>query len=214
MAFSPLEKASFPPDVVLFVGVPAQISRVIFLNAFKMGEIETVHNENSFEPAQFLVENVELLPKGRVLDLAMGSGRNAIYLAKVGFEVAGVDISPEAVSSALESAEKAGIVIKAKVSDLEKDFHIKAEAYEVIICFNYLQRSLIPEMKNGLQRGGMIVYETYIVDQAQFGKPKNPDYLLEHNELLDMFREFRCLRYREGIFEGPNAIASIIAQKI
>ena len=52
-------------------------------------------HENSFEPAQFLVQNVELLPKGRVLDVAMGSGRNAIYLAGLGFDVEGVDISPE-----------------------------------------------------------------------------------------------------------------------
>ena len=173
----------------------------------------THFNENSFEPAQFLVENTELLPKGRALDLAMGKGRNAVYLAKVGFEVEGVDISPEAVSAALESAEEAGVMVKAQVADLEKDFHIKEDAYDVIICFNYLQRSRIPEMKNGLRRGGMIVYETYIIDQAQFGKPKNPDYLLKHNELLDMFREFRCLRYQEGIFEGQRAIASIIAQR-
>jgi len=52
-------------------------------------------HENGFDPAQFLVENVELLPKGRVLDVAMGSGRNAIYLARLGFEVEGVDMSPE-----------------------------------------------------------------------------------------------------------------------
>ncbi len=74
--------------------------------------------------------------------------------------------------------------MKAQVADLEKDFHIKVEAYGVIICFNYLQRSLITEMKNGLRRGGMIVYETYIPDQTQFGKPKNPDYLLKLDELL------------------------------
>ena len=42
---------------------------------------------NDLEPAQFLVENIELLPKGRVLDVAMGGGRNAIYLAKMGFVV-------------------------------------------------------------------------------------------------------------------------------
>jgi tellurite methyltransferase len=170
--------------------------------------------ENRFEPAQFLLENIELLPKGRVLDVAMGNGRNAVCLAKVGFEVEGVDISPEAVNAALESAEKSGVVIRAQVADLEKGFHIEAEAYDVIICFNYLQRSLIPRMKNGLRRGGMIVYETYILEQAQFGKPTNTDYLLKHNELLDMFRELRCLRYREGIFEGPRAIAGIIAQKV
>ena len=59
-----------------------------------------------------------------------------------------------------------------------------------------------------------MVYETFIIDQAKFGKPKNPDYLLKHNELLEMFGEFRCLRYREGFFEGSIAIASIIAQKV
>jgi tellurite methyltransferase len=59
----------------------------------------------------------------------------------------------------------------------------------------------------------MVVYETFIVDQAQFGKPKNLDYLLRHNEVLHMFRDFRCLRYREGIVEGRKAVASIIAER-
>jgi hypothetical protein len=60
----------------------------------------------------------------------------------------------------------------------------------------------------------MVVYETFTVDQLQFGRPRNPDYLLQHNELLDMFREFRCLRYREGVVENTRAIASILAQRI
>ena len=169
-------------------------------------------HENNIEPAQFLVENVELLPKGRVLDVAMGNGRNSRYLARLGFNVEGVDISTEAVSTALRLAQKTDVNINARVVDLEK-YCIGKEAYEVIICFNYLQRSLIPQIKVGLVKGGMVVYETFIVDQAQFGKPKNSDYLLRHNELLYMFSDFRCLRYREGIFKGPRAIASIIAQK-
>lgn len=171
-------------------------------------------HEISLEPAQFLVENIALLPKGKVLDLAMGNGRNAIYLAKMGFEVEGIDISPEAVSIALDLGAKAGVKIKAQVIDLEKDPGLRADVYEVIICFNYLQRSLIPGIKSALRYGGMIVYETFIVDQAELGKPRNPDYLLRHNELLNIFREFRCLRYREGIFDGPRAIASLIAQKV
>ena len=170
-------------------------------------------HENGFEPAQFLVENIELLPKGRALDVAMGTGRNAIYLAKMGFEVEGVDMSPEAVNTALESAEKVGITIRAQVADLEVNYYIEKGAYDVIICFNYLQRSLISQIKDGLRQGGIVVYETFIIDQVQFGKPKNPDYLLRHNELLNMFRDFRCLRYREGIIEGRKAVASIIAQK-
>jgi tellurite methyltransferase len=165
------------------------------------------------KPAQFLVDNVDLLPMGRALDIAMGNGRNSVYLAGMGFEVEGIDISKEAVNRALESARKSGVNITAKVADLEGDFYIEEGAYDVIICFNYLHRPLIPNIKRGLRSSGMVVYETFIVDQARFGKPRNPDHLLKHNELLDMFRDFRCLRYREGIFESRKAIASIIAEK-
>ncbi len=171
-------------------------------------------HEGSLEPAPFLVENVGLLSRGRVLDIAMGSGRNAIYLAQAGFEVEGVDMSPEAVSTALKSAKEAGVTLKAEIADLESDFHIQKGAYDVIICFNYLQRSLMPQIRDGLRPGGVVVYETFIIDQAQFGRPRNPDYLLKYNELLDVFRQFRVLRYREGIIENQKALASIVAQKL
>jgi tellurite methyltransferase len=143
----------------------------------------------------------------------MGNGRNAIYLAKMGFEVEGVDISLEAVEEALERAQEEGVSIKTRVEDLEKIPYIEEETYDLVICFNYLQRSLMPQIKNWVKFGGMLVYETFIIDQVQFGKPQNPDYLLRHNELLHTFRDFRVLRYREGIVEGRRAVASILAQK-
>jgi tellurite methyltransferase len=178
--------------------------------------METMNHQHdrSLDPARFLIENLEILPRGRALDVAMGTGRNAIYLAKEGFEVEGIDISSEAVRVALDRARSAGVSLKARVADLEGDYPIERGAYDVILCFNYLQRSLIPRIKEGLRVGGMVVYETFIVDQARFGKPKNPDYLLKHNELLEMFRDFRCLRYREGLIAQEKAVASIIAQKI
>jgi len=171
--------------------------------------------ENPLEPSSFLAENVNILPKGRVFDVAMGSGRNAVYLAKRGFVVEGVDLSAEAIKEALELAKQEGVKISAQVADLEGNYRIKPHAYEVIVCFNYLQRSLIPQIKDGLRKGGMVVYETYTVDHAQFRRPNNPAHLLKHNELLDMFRDFRCHRYWEGIIEADQkAIASIIAEKI
>ena len=166
------------------------------------------------QPAQFLVENTDLLPRGRVLDVAMGSGRNAIYLARMGFRVEGVDASREVVEEALARAREEGISIRTRVEDLEKIPYIDEEAYDLVICFNYLQRSLMPQVKNWVKPGGMLVYETFIVDQVQFGKPLNPDHLLRHNELLHTFRDFRVLRYSEGIIQGKKAIASILAQKV
>ena len=176
-------------------------------------ELTINSKKNILKPSQFLVDNVELLPGGRVLDVAMGKGRNAVYLAGMGFEVEGVDISEEAVKSASEWARESGVDITARVADLEGDFFIEEGAYDVIICFNYLHRPLIPQIKKGLRRGGIIVYETFTVEQARYGKPSNPDYLLKHNELLEMFRDFRCLFYREGIIENRKAVASLIAEK-
>ncbi len=171
--------------------------------------------ENFLEPSHFLVENIALLPKGRALDLAMGFGRNAIYLAKLGYAIDGVDISPEAVNGALASAQEAGLIIRAQVADLESGgYHIEKGAYDLIICFNYLYRPLLPQIKDGLKTGGMLVYETFIVDQVQFAKPRNPEHLLKHNELLDMFRDFRCLRYHEGIVGTHKVLAGIVAQKV
>ena len=172
------------------------------------------NHDDTLEPSLFLVEHISLLPKGRVLDVAMGNGRNAIFLAKSGFAVEGVDKSPDAVQEAIIAAREAGITITATTGDLETEYQITPDTYDVIICFNYLQRSLIPHIKDGIRPGGMVVYETFIVDQAQFGRPRNPAHLLQHNELLVMFHDFRCLRYREGILEERKAIASLIAQKV
>jgi tellurite methyltransferase len=171
-------------------------------------------NELKDRPARFLVENVDLLPGGRVLDVAMGDGRNTVFLASKGFEAEGVDLSEENIARAQASARDNGVTIKARVVDLEKDPYIPPGTFDVIICFRYLQRSLIPHMKNGLKEGGVIVYETYTIDQLQFGKPKNPDFLLGYNELLNLFRDFYCIRYHEGIIYDKKAMAGIIARKI
>jgi tellurite methyltransferase len=175
----------------------------------------THSHETSFEPAPFLVENIDLLPVGRALDVAMGNGRNAIYLAQAGFTVEGIDNSPEAIESARKAAKEAGVAITAQIADLEGgDYLIEKSAYNVIICFNYLHRPLIPQIKEGLRPGGVVVYETFTVDQVPFGHPRNPDYLLKYNELLEMFRDFRCLRYHEGTIGGYKAVAGLVAQKV
>jgi tellurite methyltransferase len=171
------------------------------------------HNDTNQQPAQFLVENIDLLPHGRVLDVAMGRGRNAIYLAKMGFEVEGVDISSNAIEEVLTLAKEEGVYIKTRLEDLTGLPRIDKEGYDLVICFNFLQRSLMPQIKDWIKPNGMLVYETFLVDQVLFGKPRNPDYLLKHNELLHTFLDFRVLRYREGIIEGKKAIASILMQK-
>src|SRR5882724_5869534 len=145
------------------------------------------------------------LPPGRALDIAAGKGRNALYLAERGFEVVAVDISRVALDAARRHAQQL---------DLEQSF--PEGEYDLILNINYLQRSLIPKIKAALRVGGHVIFETYSIDQQVIGHPTNPNYLLAHNELLDHFRDFRVLYYREGKFSDggePSFCAGIFAQK-
>ena len=170
-------------------------------------------------PSSFLVENFDLLPKGLALDLAMGEGRNAIYLATRGFDVDGVDADPERVARARVAARKLGAPIRAIVGNVEDGTYIiPIETYHVVTVFNYLHRPLFQDIKDGVLPGGVVVYQTFTVEQARLGKPTNPDYLLKPDELKRQFEDWELLRYRE--FVGPSrgsgpmrAVASIVACK-
>jgi len=139
-----------------------------------------------------------LLP-GRALDIACGRGRNSLFLAECGFDVVAMDISPVALAEGRKQAEEKSLSISWRQADLEK-IVLPEAAYDLIINFNYLQRSLVPQIKKSLKTGGHAIFETYLIDQQAIGNPKNPTYLLGHNELLGLFRSLRVLYYREGKF--------------
>lgn len=166
------------------------------------------------EPVEFLKEHIDILPRGRVLDIAMGEGRNAVFLAKNGYEVDGCDISEIAVRKAVALAKEHNVTIHAFVADLET-YQLPKDTYDVIACFYYLQRDLIPRMKEALKPGGMIIYETYTIENWErgFEGPKNKDYLLKPNELLDLFKDLKIIYYRELILNNKKAVASLIAKK-
>jgi len=169
------------------------------------------------EPAALLVENPSLLPKsGKALDIAMGTGRNALYLASLGFQVTGVDLSAVAVEKCRQKAERLGLPIEALVADLEHH-PLPSEEYDLIVNFYYLQRSLSPRIVAALKPGGVLVFESFTIDQLQFGwGPKSPDHLLRPGELQELFAGLETLLYHEGIIQGdrgPKAVARLIGRK-
>lgn len=165
------------------------------------------------DPAEFLVKNVEVLPKGRALDIATGEGRNAVYLAKKGFLVEGVDISVVGLRKAKKLAAENRVQIQTVNADLHT-YKIKPGQYTVIMNFYYLQRSLFPQIKAGLKKGGILIFETYTVDQQKNpgGKSWEKEYLLEPGELKRAFADLEILEYSEKN-DGKQAIASLIARK-
>ena len=170
------------------------------------------------EPNPFLKKHICLLPKGKALDMATGEGRNAVFLAQNGFEVDAVDISGKGLKKVKKLAREKGVKINTFLVDLDQ-YQIEKERYDLIANFYFLRRRLIPRIKKGLKKGGKVIFETYLLEHRKLGTggPKQAKYFLKPNELLRLFKEFRILFYREGIFwEGgrKKAVASLIAQKI
>lgn len=170
------------------------------------------------EPNPFLKKHLPLLPKGKTLDIASGEGRNAVFLGQHGFEVDAVDISEKGLRKARKLAKERGVKINTFRVDLDQ-YHIEKERYDLIANFYFLRRRLIPRMKQGLKKGGRVIFETYLLDHRTLGTggPKQAKYFLKPNELLRLFKNFRILFYREGIFkEGgrKKAVASLIAEKL
>jgi tellurite methyltransferase len=96
-------------------------------------------------------------------------------------------------------------------ADLER-LELPENSFELILCIQYLQRSLFPQLPRALRPGGVLLFETHTRAQLEFaGGPRNPEYLLEAGELRDAFPGLRVIFYRE--LRAGQGIASLVAQK-
>lgn len=165
-------------------------------------------------PADFLAENYHYLPfEGSVLDMGMGEGRNAVFLAQKGFKVTGVDISSVAVKKANLLAKEYGVKIKGVVASL-KDYKIAPGSFDAIICFYYVDHSLLEKIKSWLRPGGVLIYEAHTLRQRKLASHAHDpvDNFLKEQELLKMFPGMRVLKYEEPLHLKEYS-ASIILQK-
>jgi SAM-dependent methyltransferase len=163
------------------------------------------------EPSDFLTAVSARLPHGRVLDVACGSGRNARFFTARGDRVIGIDRSHES----LLQAKAAGPELQTLEADLEC-FPLPESAFDVVLNVRYLQRSLAPALARALRPGGVLVFETFLVDQLERGHPRNPAFVLQHNELLGLFPGLRVLHYEEGLFrdgDGETWLARLLAER-
>jgi tellurite methyltransferase len=180
------------------------------------------------EPASIVRELLPLLPEGRALDVACGTGRHALLLATRGRHVTAIDFSGvaldilEARASSMhipvrrserfpESGRHVHSGLELMRADLERT-HLPDRRYDLILCVQFLQRSLFPQMARALRPNGILLIETFTRAQLEFaGGPRNPAYLLDPGELREAFPELCVLFYRE--LRAGVGIASLVAKK-
>lgn len=190
--------------------------------ARRLGELAKIPG-----PSSWLIENADLLPpapspeapaatgRPRALDVACGSGRHALLLAAAGFDVRAVDRDAAAIEALCAAARTLGLTLRAEVRDLETGAVRGAAAaecaFDLIVVVHYLHRPLFPALVRALVSGGLLLYETFTVDQAALGHPKNPAFLLKHGELPRLVAPLAVVRRREGEFDGRrvSAVAAI-----
>ncbi|WP_211461778.1 class I SAM-dependent methyltransferase [Collimonas silvisoli] len=150
-----------------------------------------------------------LIPAGTVLDLACGNGRHAVWLAQRGLQVLAVDRNPEL----LAEIQAAGVTTRQ--IDLEGGpaevladlFH--ASRFSAVVVTNYLHRPLFPLILESVAKHGVLLYETFAAGNEQFGKPSNPDFLLQPGELLALLAAdtascWHVLAFEDGFIEAPK----------
>ncbi len=180
------------------------------------------------EPASIVRELLPLLPRGPALDVACGAGRHSLLLAARRQHVTAVDWSGAGMDVLEARARAEGIPIRriGRTEGIAKHVHrgidlaqadleqleLPESTFELILCVQYLQRSLFPQLQRALRPGGVLLFETFTQAQLEFnGGPRNPEYLLKTGELRNAFPGLRVLFYRE--LRAGQGIASLMAQK-
>jgi len=192
-----------PPIKITVGSVGARIAR---------GSRSGQHSQNE-SAASWLVDHRHLLQPGRALDFASGEGRNALYLAQQGFEVHAWDRNQDSLQALAAKAASLHLPITTRLVDLEREPSIPVETFDLIVVFYYLQRDLIPAIIKSLRPGGIVIYETFLIDNHErFNHPRRREFCLGHNELLSLFSELRILAYREGARPSePRGKGSVLA---
>ena len=146
-----------------------------------------------------LQKYIDIVKKGRALDLACGSGRNTLFLAQNGFEVDALDIAQialDALQIQLKS-ENLSHLVDTKLVDLD-NFSTNHETYNLILMCNFLDRELIQKAKQNLNKDGIFIVETYMVDDKNEKEDSDKINLLEKNELKEIFNDsYEILFYNE-----------------
>jgi SAM-dependent methyltransferase len=146
-----------------------------------------------------------IAPGSQVLDVACGQGRHTRWLASRGCHVTALDRDTTATQSLHSVAE----VVTADIE--QNPWPLPGRRFDAIIVTHYLWRPLMPTLLASLREGGVLIYETFGIDQARIGKPSNPAFLLQPGELLTLTAGLHTVAYENGQLSDPPRFVQRLA---
>jgi SAM-dependent methyltransferase len=175
------------------------------------------------EPDPWVQKYASLIPAGPVLDLACGNGRHGRYFLDLGYPVTLVDKdtsgiddlschnNAELITYDLESSYLEKNNLRNSVPKESTSWPFKENQFSGIVVTNYLHRPLFSHLKATVKPGGIIIYKTFSVGNEKFGRPKNPNFLLQEDELRTVFsKQFRELAFFQGLETNPERMTQAI----
>lgn len=171
-------------------------------------------------PTALLTQFIDEFSRGPVLDVACGAGRNALFLAKSGFEVDAIDISTAGLDRLRADAQERDLTIRTHEADLEhgipESLPLKG-CYDLIVMMRYVNQPLIGPLLHRLADNGLFVSEQHLKTDQDVVGPRSEAFRLAPGELLDAVQPLRIHFYREAIITDPDgrraALAQIVASR-
>ena len=164
-------------------------------------------------PTQLVIETAQRLHPGTALDLACGTGRNALWLAKQGWRVTAVDGAAAAIETLRARAEEQGVSVDATVADLQRGgYHIEESSWDLIVIAYYLQRDLFEAAKRGVKSGGTLLAIVHTTERGE----EPTQSRLRPGELTGYFAGWQMEHEYEGV---PNdsahkrRVAEVVARR-
>lgn len=164
-------------------------------------------------PSPFLAELDAVLPRrGRALDVAGGSGRHALWLARRGLDVTLADVSDVALARAIDEARREGLSLATLQVDLEAA-PLPGGPWDLVLCTYFLHRPLFAAFAAALAPGGLLVFAHATRSNLLRHARPGPDHVLEDGELPTLVRGLDVLRYEEGWLESGRHEARLVARR-
>ena len=152
-------------------------------------------------PDDALASNLSLLPpKGRALVLPMEEGRNAVFLARKGYDVVGIDFSEVALRNARRLARKDKVMLTAVNADLNH-YDFDSDSYDVVVDMSFAQDPILQKVKRALKEGGVVFFK------GDFNTKNG-----ERPHVKERFKDFDMLSYRKECHDGIEHV-TLVARK-